>query len=300
MVHDVLAQGAQPSMSKKLVRLAYLMNNSIWVVKLDQAAARLGVESKWSLPNEENRKTYAGLTCAQQEKLGAHVSIISGDAKRPLRTEIVTLDLKTKTVAPIKYESAANLLWPLWSPNGQFIAATVHSGDLDSAVVVELATGRVRLLSSERSVSPHSWQAGSARILATSIDSSGKQWETVSIDLESGSISPLLKGGRPISSVSLPPKIAVVSGDLDGLTIYEGKRSVRLKGEFRELIQWVDESTILAIVSIGSRNRLAIVNTQNGITRSFDTSEFGEINGVCVLGHEGNLSESKGLGPNNE
>lgn len=276
------AEGAQTSMVDSKFKLAYLMNNSLRVVWIDRRTLSVQTELIWILPDPEKRKTYAGLACGKNGQIAAHVSSILGDVKRPLQTEVVILDVKSRNVSRLKYQYEGDLLWPIWSPDDRLIAATTRQSGKDAVAIVDVASGSVRVLQFERSISPHSWLPRTSRILATSLDASGKRWETASIEQDSGTISIVADGGRPIGD-ERTARMATVRGDLHGISIHDGSHSTHIEGPFKDLIRWLDDSTIIGIVSIGLRDHFALVDIKSGMARSFETGEPGEINGACVL-----------------
>ena len=94
----------------------------------------------------------------------------------------------------------------------------------------------------------------------------------------------MTSGGRAISS-GHPPKLAVLERELGDIAVLEdgALKAKTSKGAFRDLVAWIDDSTVLAIESRGPRDRLALVDIRLDRVRPIEIEANERINSACVI-----------------
>jgi len=279
------AESSHKERGQNEIQVLYLAANVLHSVVLDLKLSTAAEVLTWRLPRGEASEDYAGLTCSNDGMVLAHVARNTRRGALHARsTELVKLDIAARAIVPLAQAVPHALSWPVISPDGKWIAATVYQDGKDSLAIISRDSGQTRVIPYDRSASPHAWTADGKIVLLTTVDTSGKRWEAVEFYLEAQRFNKMRTGGRPIVHEN-PRRVAVLEDNYRVVLVVDGGSTplARFTGFFKDLVQWIDGDRLLAIVGEGPIDRFSILEVSSGNSRTYRLPSSSEINGACVV-----------------
>ncbi|MEO8486120.1 MAG: hypothetical protein ABI585_07245 [Betaproteobacteria bacterium] len=267
-------------------RIAYLAENTIYVVSLEKEQRHAHTEDRWILPRGRAHETYAGLACGNNGGFLLHVSRFASEAVPPsAKAAVIFAELNARTVKTVFADGNLSLTWPRLSPDGKWIAASGVREGMSALVLISTLSGDTQIFPELGMSSAQSWSNDSLKLLLTGLDESRLGWQVIEFDLLNRSLVRLpYFGGKPTWSPS-QRGLAYLSNDHKELIIVDaaGVETARLRGFFKDLVGWLDERRLVFVTGTLYQDRIGIVDLASGDTQEFALDSNGEIAGACLL-----------------
>jgi hypothetical protein len=112
--------------------------------------------------------------------------------------------------------------------------------------------------------------------------------DTIQLDLNSGSFTYLVPGGRPVRCAKTG-LLAVISSNDRSIEVRDFAGAIRRRFRyrfrrsiFRNIVQWIDDRRLLYTSAVGFyRDTLGIADVETDAMREYALSSRGEISGAC-------------------
>lgn len=269
--------------------VTYLVHDEIFVIRLHGACDRAEQIASWRLVDTGGGSTFAGLTRGPDGAVILHRTFVTEASRRvsPITgvdSELVTANLRTRTIQAIP--GTRGLTWPVLSPSGDWIAAsatTLPYRGVHATVLFSMLTCERRNFAFERDAAAHAWGDSDDTLLLTALDSSGAGWDSIALDLTSGSFIHLAPGGRPVRC-DQAGLLAVISSGQRSIEVRDFAGTIRYQFRdflFRDIVQWIDPRRLLITCAVGPyRDSFAIADLETGMVHKYTVPSRGEISGA--------------------
>jgi len=264
----------------------YLSNNQIFKMPLSDTRS---VQVIYTPPptNREEEYTINDLVCGPHNTLlFASTRVphqISQSAKMSLKSVITSYDTVSGQSKTLVGLNDVPVRMPAASSDGSKLAMLGGGhGSPEFLIIKDFKLGTVQRYPAAR-IGPGSWDPDNKRLAITGIDRETEQWQVIMFDMQKGTFTPWLQGGRPMISPN-GQRIAYISGSGQEKLVVaniDGKTLEGFQNFFKDINQWIDEKRVLFTSGHFYDDYLGIVDLKEKTVSKIKVPTKGEIHGAC-------------------